>query len=354
MSTPTPEQTIASEISSLQSRLGRLQDSARLNSIRDALEDTQTKINGLPMRIKKLREAGYAFDRELESQAEDFVKQWASMNPSLVAATNQQAVSLQAGLRPLETQMTQLATLKSNPAAARPVLDTLSAGMKTLEDKVSAAERQINGMYNAFNSQVSALIFQLGKIEWMLNQLAEAKFTLRPTESGIMAVKAIWCQSVNKTKDDPEGVLYLTDQRLVFEQKQEIATKKVLFITTAKEKVQAVKWEAPVALVTEVKPSKQGMLKNEDRLDIRFGPGAPLQSVHLHIWQDGNEWVKLINRAKTGEFDKTRAIAIDQAEVEKVKSAPSQCPSCGATISQPVLRGMDSLKCEYCGYVIRL
>lgn len=354
MSTPTPEQKVASEISSLQSRLGRLQDGARLSRTRDALEDTQTKINGLPMRIKKLREAGYAFERELESQAEEFARQWNALSPSLTAAANQQAASLQAALRPLEAQMTQLATLKSNPAAARPVLDTLAAGVKTLEDKVSAAERQISGMYNALNSQVAALIFQLGKIEWMLNQLAEAKFTLRPTESGIMAVKAVWCKDGKERPEDPDGVLYLTDQRLLFEQKEEIATRKVLFITTAKEKVQALLWEAPIALIDEIKPSKQGMLKNEDHLDLRFAPGAPMQTVHLHIWQEGSEWVKLIHRAKSGDFDRTRAIAIDQAEVEKVKSAPSQCPSCGANITQPVLRGMDSLKCEYCGYVIRL
>jgi len=47
-------------------------------------------------------------------------------------------------------------------------------------------------------------------------------------------------------------------------------------------------------------------------------------------------------------------VGIDQAEVEKVKSLPSQCPSCGGNLDQVVLRGQDSVKCEYCGYVIRL
>jgi DNA-directed RNA polymerase subunit RPC12/RpoP len=169
-----------------------------------------------------------------------------------------------------------------------------------------------------------------------------------------MAVKAVWCPDVKERDDDPEGVLYLTDQRLLFEQKEEVATKKILFIATEKQKVQDLKWETPVALIEEIKPSKQGLLKNEDHLDIRFGEGASLESVHIHIWQECNEWVQLLNRAKTKDFDKTRAIAIDQAEVDKVKSAPSQCPSCGANITQVVLRGTESIKCEYCGYVIRL
>ena len=39
MSTPTPQEKIASEIGALQSRLGKLQDGVRLNRARDALED---------------------------------------------------------------------------------------------------------------------------------------------------------------------------------------------------------------------------------------------------------------------------------------------------------------------------
>jgi DNA-directed RNA polymerase subunit RPC12/RpoP len=62
----------------------------------------------------------------------------------------------------------------------------------------------------------------------------------------------------------------------------------------------------------------------------------------------------LINRAKNKDFDQGRTEAVDQAAVEKEKAAPAQCPSCGGIISTVVLRGMDSIRCEYCGFVIRL
>lgn len=354
MTTPSPAEQIASEISSLQTKIGWMQDSTRLKSALDTVEDLQTSVNGMQQRIAGMRTKGYVFEKDLEAQAADFVRQWSQLHPSIVTQINMQSASLQGSLRSIEIKMNQLNGLRTNPSAARPLITSIQSEMDMLEDKVRSAENTINGMYNSFGSQVFVVKRHLDQIDYLLAQLAEAKFTLLPTEGGIMAVKAIWCKDVKERDDDPEGVLYLTDQRLMFEQKEEVATKKILFITTEKQKVQDLKWEIPVALIQEVKPSKQGLLKNEDHLDLRLGEGASLESVHLHIWQEGNEWLQLLNRAKTKDFDKNRAVAIDQAEVEKIKSLPVQCPSCGANLDQIVLRGQDNVKCEYCGFVIRL
>jgi hypothetical protein len=96
------------------------------------------------------------------------------------------------------------------------------------------------------------------------------------------------------------------------------------------------------------------MLKNEDHIDIGFETGAQVRSAHFHIWQDCSLWQGLINRVRTKDFDKDRAIEIDQVEVDKVKSAPTQCPSCGGKIDQVILKGMDSITCSFCGQMIRL
>jgi hypothetical protein len=209
-------------------------------------------------------------------------------------------------------------------------------------------------MYNQFNNQVYAVTKHLDEIDYLLTQLAEATFQLLPTEAGIAAVKAVWCKTGKEQKGDPDGVLYLTDQRLVFEQKEEVATKKVLFIATEKQKLQQLQLETPVALVDTITTSKQGMLKNEDHIELRFKTGAPVESAHFHIWKENSAWQALINRAKAKDFDAGRAVALDQAAVDRVKAAPSQCPNCGGNITQVVLRGQDSIKCEYCGFVIRL
>jgi len=194
----------------------------------------------------------------------------------------------------------------------------------------------------------------LTKLEWMLTEISEATFKMLASESGIMAVKAVWAKNGKKDKSNPEGVLYLTDQRIIFEQKEKIATKKVLFIATEKKLVQDTLWQVPVVLVEDVKPRKEGFLNKDDYIELTFGSGAPFALLHLHIWQRGDEWQALIQQAKAREFDDNRAIPIDEELAERVKNAPTKCPSCGGAIKQPILRGMENINCEFCGDVIRL
>ena len=354
MATPSPAQQIADQIRSLQSKVGDLQGSVRLTKARDAVEDLQTTVNGLAQRIATLRTRGYVFELDMENQAQTLSKSWMLLYPNLQSQINMQSSTLVNSLRPIEMQMPQLTAAASNPAAARGLLGSIQSTVNMLEGKVSATERSIEGMYDQFNNQVYQFTKHLNEIEYLVTQLAEATFQLLPTEGGIAAIKAVWCKTGKEQKGDPEGVLYLTDQRILFEQKEEIVTKKVLFVATKKQKVQQLQIECPVTLVDEVDTSKQGMLKNEDHIEIRFASGALVEVAHFHIWQDNATWQQLINRAKSKDFDKGRAVAIDQAAVDKVKAAPSQCPSCGGNITQVVMRGIDSITCEYCGFVIRL
>ena len=53
-------------------------------------------------------------------------------------------------------------------------------------------------------------------------------------------------------------------------------------------------------------------------------------------------------------IDDNRAIPIDEEVAKRVKNAPTKCPSCGGAITQPILRGMENINCQYCGDVIRL
>jgi hypothetical protein len=354
MATPNPVQQMSDDFRDLQSKVGDLQKKVQLANTRDAVEDLQTSLNGMAQRIASLRTSGYVFEKDLEGQARSLVDSWALLFPNVQSQINQQSSILVNSLRPIEMQMPQLASMAGNPSMARGLLASVKSTVDQMESKVTATERSIDGLYDHFKGQVQTVTSHLDEIDYLLKQLAEASFQLLPTEAGISATKAVWCKTGKEQKGDPEGVLYLTDQRLIFEQKEEIATKKVLFVVTEKKKVQVLQLEAPVVLVDKVDTSQQGMMRNEDHIEVRFASGAPLQMAHFHIWKDNTAWQALINRAKVKDFDKGRAVAVDQAAMEKAKSAPTQCPSCGGAITTVVLRGMDTIKCDYCGLVIRL
>jgi predicted nucleic acid-binding Zn-ribbon protein len=350
-----PAAQLAQEIDSLQTKLNDLQQDVRMATVRDEIEDIENKANGLPEKIKKLRGQGYVFENDLESRAADLKERWIAQKPYILQQVDQQSRDLDMEVSPVEVAMHQLSLRRDNVEQAQLYLNSAKSAISTLEGKVEAAKRSIQGMYDSFSSELDKLQARFDKLDWMLTQVAQATFRLLGTEAAVMAVEAIWIKDGKEDKDDPKGIFYLTDQRILFEQKQEIATKKFLFITTETQKVQKLLWESTASLIENVRPTKQGLFKNEDHLELSFGSGAPLRDAHLHLkGQDCNEWQALLGRAKSRDFDQERAIAVDQSAVQKVKSAPSKCPSCGGLITTEVLRGMDSIKCEYCGFVIRL
>jgi hypothetical protein len=355
MSTQDPVQELKREIDAVQSSINSLHSKVRLSDARDSVEGLQTLIASLPAKVKDLRARGYPFEKGLESTAADFATQWATVQPRVLAEIGQQAMILERAFGPVETDFRRLVAQASVPSAAQPLLRPVQSAVSTLESRASAASSSIRSMYDDLQAKVQEVLNHLQQVEWTLKQVAEATFQLFPTEAAIMAVKATWAKGEKEDKDDPQGVLYLTDQRLLFEQKQEMATKKVLFVTTQKEKVQQLLLEVAVALVNNAKATKRGFLGHEDHVELTLSPDAAVEAAHFHIdGQDCNQWQGLIGRAKARDFDADRAVAVDEAAVEKVRSAPTACPHCGGAITTQILRGMDSIRCEYCGKVIRL
>jgi hypothetical protein len=355
MATKDPVEELKREIDSLQNSINSLQSKVRLSAARDSLEDLHSKVSGLPNRLQDLRTRGYPFEKALESKAEELGQRFATVRPSVLAQIDQQALSLERSIRPIEDDFRRLVGQASSPAIAKPLAMQIKSAVSSVEGKVSAVADTIRGMYDELENQLRDVENRVQKADWTLKQLAEATFRLLPTEAPIRAVRATWTKGEKADKEDPQGVLYLTDQRLLFEQKQEKATKKVLFITTQKEKVQNLLLETPVATVESAKASKRGMLSHEDHLDLAFSYEASVPTAHFHIdGQDSNEWQALVGRAKAREFDVDRVTPVDEVAAEKVRSAPTACPHCGGAITTQIVRGMDSIKCDYCGKLIRL
>jgi predicted nucleic acid-binding Zn-ribbon protein len=351
MTTEEAKQALVSEIDSLESNFRDLHARVQLAAVRDQVEDFQNQINNLPGRIQSTRTRGYAFGKEFESQAKDYARRWRSTHTTVARKIESESTSLQSSLRSTESKVNALRSVRGNLSAARARIPSAKSAVEDLESKVSAAEEAIRGMYDSMQNDIYEISRKLDRIEWALDELDEATFSLIATESVIMAVEAVMVEGAKEDKKDPKGVLFLTDQRLLFEQKQEIATKKVLFVTTEKETVHKLYFENPLASVHEVEAEHKGFMKNEDHIELKLDVGT--RNFHLD-GQDCDLWAAQIKRARDGEYDQDRAIEIEQEVLDKVKEAPTICPQCGGQFSQPVLRGQDSINCEYCGHIVRL
>jgi hypothetical protein len=320
--------------------------------VRDAIEDVGTKAASLRQRVAEIRSRGYVFERTLEDRSADLARQWQPLREQVHLRVEQETATLRRDLPNVEKLLKEIEAWGAVPASAEPLLQRAERAVETLEGKAKAAADGISGMYDQFEALVHDLSQHLDRVEWMLSQMGEATFKLLPVEGAIAAVRATW---VKEPDDNPQGVLFLTDQRLLFEQKQDIATKKILFITTEKERVQELRLEVPLAHIDRVVATRRGLLGHEDHVEIEFSPQARSSGAHFHIdGQRSEDWQAMMGRAQSGDFDRDRAVPIDEQVAERVREAPTRCPGCNAPITQPVLRGMDSITCEYCGHIVRL
>jgi hypothetical protein len=350
-SAPDPMEEVRRRVENLKSTLQDIQQKALLTSVRDQAEDVETRANRLFDLANTVRERGYAWEKDLEPKCLDFRKRWADLKPDVMQSIVRETASLKARVAQAEADVAQAATRATSPAAAQAVLPPVENMLGTLLGAAEAAEKAVQGMFDSMASDLDALEQHLKQISWIMDQTAESKIEWLAAETPILAVKAKWDKD---GKDDPQGILFLTDQRVAFERKEDVATKKVLFIATEKQKVQEALLAVPLAETTGVLASKKGLMGHEDHLDFDFASGAAVRKAHFHIdGQDCNLWQATVGRVKNGEIEKSRVTPISEGEKQRIRNAPTKCSSCGGEIKAPILRGQTEIHCTYCGAVTR-
>lgn len=327
-----------SDILALQSEVNDLQKRAMLSFAKDALEDIETKVKGLPGKLSGVRARGYAFEKALEAQVQGLTDQWVGIKQTLSNDLKTQTMSMGSTMVDIQQKMAQVMGQSANPSAARPAYMQVKSMIASVEAQAVAAEQGLYGQYDDFQASVETLNAHLEWVDWMLEALASASFTFMATEGGVAAAQANW---LRPNSDPMGGILFLSDQRVIFEER---------------EGEFSVPLEAALSLVQSVEAlAGQGAGQDEEHLRLNFGAGAPASfGLFQLVGPTAEEWKTTIGRAMKGDYTSDRALEIDQAAVDKVKNAPTQCPSCGAAFTKPVLRGQTEIKCEFCGAVTRL
>lgn len=324
----------ADDIVSLQNEARQLQDEMMLKSIREDLAEVENDVFSLARRLAELRAKGYAMEKALDADITILTSQWERIKANADKVVEHQTNLLSQQMAVIQGAISSLAAKAKQPSAARSLYVQAKSAMAAAASQAYAAQQTVAAQYGGYASEIEEISAHLDWVGWMLDALSTASFRLLATESGIAAAEAMWA---SPGLEPENGILFLTDQRLLWEDRVDAFELKV---------------DIPLQLIRDARRVEEG---GSEYLEFTFESGAPYPSTRFEFSLPvAEDWVKIVGRARTGEYSQGRAIEVDPAELERIRSAPDQCPKCGGAFTAPILRGQTSISCEYCGNVIQI
>ncbi len=329
-----------------------------LATVADRLEDVDQAVATLPTQIAKLRERGYLFHGEMEEQAQILLEQWTDRREAIFRRLEMES-------RRLHQEAEQVGRLLNEAARVPHQIAIAERRLQALETMTGEAEQGIIGSFDQIDKDLRQLQRKLNQAAQVLEVLGSVSFPLLPEEHGIAVTKAAW---LVQGGEPMQGYLILTDSRLLFEQREEVVTKKVLLFFKEKETIQKLQWQAPIGAVQVVGVQDKGgfLRRHQELLTLRMEGGDAPPQVTLNLQGATNEaWAALIRHAQAGELSMvgqsgptTEAPAEETGESStpaptQADEVPTTCPHCGAPLPT-IYKGMQQITCEYCGSLIRL
>ncbi|HQH37907.1 MAG TPA: hypothetical protein PLH19_05150 [Anaerolineae bacterium] len=365
VSTVHPAPTVAqsdervAQLADARTRWESLAGAAMLSTLVDQIATVTHDIEGLDRGMADIRTRGYRFGRTLDEQATALKSRWPQQQAEANRLLQSQRLTLQNAANEVQRLLGQA---EHNYA----LMDTVDSRLWALENHINETQRNVRGIFDNTEQEIAKLQTEVRRVQNMLEALDNAAFDLLPDEHGVAACEARWISD----NQQPEGMVFLTDSRVIFEQREERVIKKKLF-SSEKELVQEKLWDAPVGAIedVEMEDKKAGLfgLGRQELLTLRFAertrelPGDV--TLQLKGGATNEEWLKMIRQAKSGQLaadlfgaptpqeQLTAKIATEAAAPPT--ALPTRCPNCNATLP-PIYQGMKQVECQYCGALINI
>lgn len=333
---------LAASIEEAKSRFDDLVKRVQMTAIVSETSSLGSKIEGLPEAIDGVRSRGYKFRSYLENKIEVMAEQWDGINDRVEVWLDEESAELDDELATAEKAHQRLSSRGSERR-----LEKLTAALDTLETQVEASEEKIKALYNEVNKELNTTSHQLSQINKQLDWLEAADVTLNAGEGLFIAAEAEW----DDNRDKPEGFIYVTDQRILFEQSE----KKGGAFGFGGKKVKEMLWEVSHAQVEKVVPENKGFGGGKDMMTLKLGSGAQFSEIICEIKGgiEADYWAQQVNRAAKGLISQESAVEPDPELIERLQNAPTECPNCGGVLDQ-LAAGANEVTCKYCGNVVRV
>ena len=328
-----------------------MQDATSLTDVGQNVGRLDARLSELPLELNALRSRGYVHAGLLNEDIASLEEQWNEIRPRVEKNLALQRRRLQRQLNAVSRQVNALSPTNAQSLAAA------QQSLNSLQSDITSARSGLTGLYSGLLSQLNLIEQTLERYDWVVEQFdRSASVRLRDTEAPLMAAEAEWERDGD---EGPDGLLLLTDQRLLFEQNEAVATGKLFgLITTDSKKVQELLLDIPVHQIEQIAHSERGGFLGMGRteiLELVLSPRAPVSRARFELKeQDSADWAVWLKRVQSGEIDRDRDEAY-RAEVEaaaaRAATFPTQCPSCFGPLPEAP-RGAERIHCPYCGVVI--
>lgn len=325
-------------------------EKATLADLQRRMSNITSEIAELPAKIKAIRSRGYAYRSYLENKTKVFEKQWEEIRQRAEEKISTESSALSEAINRPKTLLTNLERQLENDRIFEKFAGQAETAIESLKEQAEAAIESIEAIFETLEGDLRETYSQLAQIEWVLDQKEEASFDFGATETVFLAAKAE-LMLTGKGRKDPDGILFLTNQRIVFEQKEKTGKKLGMF---GGKNEQEVEWETPLSAIEKLEIENKGMFGGKDMMHFTMSEGDMLQvTVEVKGNADNKFWQKQVNRMISGDVEDERAIEPDAELIEALKNAPTACHVCSATLPK-IVAGQSEIECQYCGAVIRV
>jgi hypothetical protein len=320
-----------------------------VNSLKMQLNGTEGKINRvddtltkLPARIAAIRQMNYRIQTNLEEDQSTSSKRWAELGPSIKMEASSRATTLKGELNSLERDINARRISSSYDLLG---LSGLDLRINTVRALVFDFNSRIDKEMIPLESTLAPLEQGVSTAEEVVKITSTASFQWKEGETPVVAVHA------KDMNEKIEGILTLTNQRIIYEGEKVIILKKTLFIVTEKKIERTTILERPIGSINKIVKGRVGLLAGAG-IFIDFKQGDPELKLDTKS-EEADRVLKYYGLITSGQVDEelSKLKPVEQKNTEK---RIISCPKCGAPYTDEVFRGQLTVQCKYCNTAITI
>lgn len=248
-------------------------------AFRDPLERVRAAQQALPQvaaELSRLRAQGYGWRGDLEARLAAARQHGPGALAAAQAAADTAAQALEGRVGAFHRRVAEVCA--RNPLAHAEDLAALVEEQQGIEVALRDADRRVEAAGLPLIEPVEAVSATVQELLWGLAELAEARFQLGEGEQIVAVLPATWADPPDRL--DKQGLLYLSDGRLRFEQKEVFVTGRGRSgLATGHNEVQKLWIDEPYLALAAVTDGSSGVVPRIQAVVVEFGAGASLSGV---------------------------------------------------------------------------